>query len=178
MPLKKNKKILINTLIDVFIILEIVSENKLEQYSLQTSDVENENKPKRIHSNISDDKNEVYDDPNLQSKDQNELKIPKAKLHLTISNKWTDILQCFGLTQDPLNGDYMLVMLKMDIDLRNYLQQNHNQLIWKERIMIMCDIIPAISQIHFEKAIHRNLHSGNILYSQFNYKWRISASEA
>ncbi|RIA90908.1 kinase-like domain-containing protein [Glomus cerebriforme] len=69
---------------------------------------------------------------------------------------------------------YMLVMRKMDIDLRNYLQQNHNQLIWKERILIMCDIINAIDRIHREKAIHRDLHSGNILYSQFNGRWFVS----
>ncbi|RIA87480.1 hypothetical protein C1645_285446 [Glomus cerebriforme] len=55
--------------------------------------------------------------------------LEEAKSHLTISNKWSDILQCYGLTQDPVSGDYMLVMNKMDIDLRNYLQQNHNQLI-------------------------------------------------
>ncbi|RIA98766.1 kinase-like domain-containing protein [Glomus cerebriforme] len=106
--------------------------------------------------------------------DANQSWLDEAKSHLTISNKWGDILRCFGLTQDPLNGDYMLVMLKMDIDLRNYLQQNHNQLKWEERVMIMCYIIEAIFQIHFEKAIHRDLHSGNVLYSQFNGRWRIS----
>ncbi|CAG8781711.1 4108_t:CDS:1, partial [Rhizophagus irregularis] len=46
------------------------------------------------------------------------------------------IVQCFGLTKDPLNGVYMLVMNQFDIDLRNYLQQNHSQLTWKERIQI------------------------------------------
>ncbi|POG58997.1 kinase-like domain-containing protein [Rhizophagus irregularis DAOM 181602=DAOM 197198] len=49
----------------------------------------------------------------------------------------------------------MLVMKKMDIDLRKYSQQNHNKLTWK-------------------KAIHRDLHSGNILYSQFDNYWYIS----
>ena len=38
----------------------------------------------------------------------------------------------------------MLVMNKMNIDLRNYLQQNHNQLTWKERIQITDDIVSAI----------------------------------
>ncbi|POG82938.1 kinase-like domain-containing protein [Rhizophagus irregularis DAOM 181602=DAOM 197198] len=85
--------------------------------------------------------------------------------HLNISNKWSDaIVKCFGLTQDPLNGDYMLVMNKLDIDLRKYLQQNHNQLTWKERIQIATDIILALLRIHNENAIHRDLHSGNILF--------------
>ncbi|RGB40006.1 kinase-like domain-containing protein, partial [Rhizophagus diaphanus] len=59
-------------------------------------------------------------------------------------------------------------MMKMNIDLRKYLQQNHNQLTWKERIKIAYYIILVLYYIHKEKAIHRDLHSGNILYSQFN----------
>ena len=54
----------------------------------------------------------------------------------------------------------MLVMNEMDIDLRNYLQQNHNKLTWKERIQIARNIIVALSAIHNENAIHRDLHSG------------------
>ncbi|PKY15944.1 kinase-like protein, partial [Rhizophagus irregularis] len=62
----------------------------------------------------------------------------------------------------------------MDIDLRKYLQQYHNQLTWKERIRITFEITNALNSIHFEKAIHRDLHSGNILYSQYNDCWCIS----
>src|ERR1051325_10867924 len=60
----------------------------------------------------------------------------------------------------------MLVMNIMNTDLRNYLQENHNQLIWKERIQIAHDIINALDSIHRENAIHRDLHSGNILFKQ------------
>ncbi|POG74080.1 kinase-like domain-containing protein [Rhizophagus irregularis DAOM 181602=DAOM 197198] len=98
----------------------------------------------------------------------------QAKSHLTISNKWADIVRCYGLTQNPSNGNYMLVMTKRDIDLRNYLQQNHNQLTWKERINIASEIILALFYIHFENAVHRDLHSGNILYFQINNNWCIS----
>ncbi|PKK73201.1 kinase-like protein, partial [Rhizophagus irregularis] len=62
----------------------------------------------------------------------------------------------------------------MDIDLRKYLQQYHNQLTWKERIRITFEITNALNSIHFEKAIHRDLHSGNILYSHYNDCWCIS----
>ena len=91
---------------------------------------------------------------------------------MTISNKWPAIVQCYGLTQNPLNGNYMLVMLSMDTDLREYLQ--HNQLTWKERIRITFEIIEALYWIHEENSIHRDLHSGNILYSQLNNCWYIS----
>ncbi|PKY46617.1 hypothetical protein RhiirA4_461527 [Rhizophagus irregularis] len=44
----------------------------------------------------------------------------------------------------------------------------------KERIKIAYEIILTLYFIHKEKAIHRDLHSGNILYSQFNDLWYIS----
>ena len=68
----------------------------------------------------------------------------------------------------------MLVMDSMDTDLRKYLQQNHNQLTWKERIQIAADIILALKRIHNENAIHRDLHSGNMLCRFDNQKFDIS----
>ncbi|POG64764.1 kinase-like domain-containing protein [Rhizophagus irregularis DAOM 181602=DAOM 197198] len=97
----------------------------------------------------------------------------EAKSHLTIGNKWVDIVRCFGLTKDPLNGNYMLVMRKMDMDLRKYLQQKHNQLTWKERIKIISEITNALYRIVKENAIHRDLHSGNILYLRYLDYWLI-----
>ncbi|PKC56675.1 kinase-like protein, partial [Rhizophagus irregularis] len=98
----------------------------------------------------------------------------EAKSHLTLSNKYASIVQCFGLTQNPLNGNYLLVMRKFNINLRDYLQQNHNQLTWNERIKITFLIIDALYFIHKVNSIHRDLHSGNILYSQLKDFWRIS----
>ncbi|POG68984.1 kinase-like domain-containing protein [Rhizophagus irregularis DAOM 181602=DAOM 197198] len=65
-------------------------------------------------------------------------------------------------------------MKKLDVNLREYLQQNHNQLTWKERIRITFEIVDALDWIHKENLIHRDLHSGNILYSQSNDAWYIS----
>ncbi|GBB92334.1 hypothetical protein RclHR1_00020037 [Rhizophagus clarus] len=98
----------------------------------------------------------------------------EAKSHLTIASKCPDIVRCYGMTQDISNGNYMLVMMRADFDLRKYLQQNYNQLTWKEKIRIIYEITSALYFIHKEKVIHRDLHSGNILYSQFNDSWCIS----
>ena len=61
-----------------------------------------------------------------------------------------------------------------DMDLRRYLQKNHNKLTWNERIHITKRIIDAIRKIHRENAIHRDLHSGNILYYEYFDAWYIS----
>ncbi|GES80178.1 kinase-like domain-containing protein [Rhizophagus clarus] len=107
-------------------------------------------------------------------KNANQSWFEEAKSHLTIGNKWEEVARCFGITRDPSNGNYMLVIRKMDTDLRKYLQQNHNQLTWRERLRITYEITNALYFIHREDAIHRDLHSGNILYSQFNNTWYIS----
>ena len=59
------------------------------------------------------------------------------------------------------------------MDLRSYLQQNHNKLTWKERIYIIQRISIVINRIHDENAIHRDLHSGNILYLKYFNGWYI-----
>ncbi|GES74755.1 kinase-like domain-containing protein [Rhizophagus clarus] len=56
----------------------------------------------------------------------------EAESHLTIGSKWVDIVPCYGITLDPSTNDYMLVLHKMDNDLRTHLRQNHNKLTWKK----------------------------------------------
>jgi serine/threonine protein kinase len=68
----------------------------------------------------------------------------------------------------------MLVIGRYNINLRDYLQHNRNQLTWKEKFNITYNIIKALDFIHKENSIHRDLHSGNILYSKFNDYWFIS----
>ncbi|PKC54356.1 hypothetical protein RhiirA1_477467 [Rhizophagus irregularis] len=47
----------------------------------------------------------------------------ESKSYLTINNKWAGVVQCFCLTKNPSSGNYMLVMNKMEMDLRTYLKQ-------------------------------------------------------
>ncbi|GBB85147.1 hypothetical protein RclHR1_01170031 [Rhizophagus clarus] len=95
----------------------------------------------------------------------------ESKFHLSISNKHSHIVQCYGLTKNPLDGNYMLVLFELNNNLKEYLQLNYNKLTWEKRIQIINDIVYAVSKIHSENAIHRDLHSGNILY---NGDFRIS----
>ncbi|RIA92859.1 kinase-like domain-containing protein [Glomus cerebriforme] len=109
---------------------------------------------------------------NFKSVDQRYF-FEEAKLLLSMSSKWRNLVKCYGITQDPDTENYMLVMKQMDIDLRKYLQQFHNQLTWRERINIVYIIIYALSIIHKENAIHGDLHSGNILYKEYYNSWYI-----
>ena len=59
----------------------------------------------------------------------------------------------------------------MDTDLRKYLQRQRT---WKENLFIAYHIIEALYKIHCSEAIHRDLHSGNILFNQRNQRFEIS----
>ncbi|GBB90973.1 hypothetical protein RclHR1_18040002 [Rhizophagus clarus] len=103
---------------------------------------------------------------------ENDRWFEEIKSHLTI-NQSPDIIPCYGITQNPFNGNYMIVMNIMDENLREYLQKNNNQLTWKERIQIAFDIIIALKSIHDENKVHRNLHSGNIFIKKANQRFGI-----
>uniref|UniRef100_U9SW69 Protein kinase domain-containing protein n=1 Tax=Rhizophagus irregularis (strain DAOM 181602 / DAOM 197198 / MUCL 43194) TaxID=747089 RepID=U9SW69_RHIID len=110
-----------------------------------------------------------------------------AKSHLILSNKYTDFVGCCGLTQDSSSGNYMLVMHLLDMDLRKYLQKH--QCTWEEKIHVVWHLIVALRRIHYNDAIHRDLHSGNenkknflanltilkypIIFEDFNLTWHV-----
>ncbi|RIA84297.1 hypothetical protein C1645_832485 [Glomus cerebriforme] len=81
---------------------------------------------------------------NIESANRNWFE--EGKSHLTM-------VQCFGLTKDPLDRSFMLMMRQMDMDLRKYLQQNNHKITWNERIDIVFHIVNALSRIHNENAI-------------------------
>src|SRR6266511_3966033 len=77
-----------------------------------------------------------------------------------------EVVKCYGLTQDPLNRKYFLVLKLMDMDLRKYLQKNHNQLTWNERIQITFNIFNIINDLGFCGPADKPLKSiyGNLPY--------------
>jgi len=84
------------------------------------------------------------------------------------------MVKYYGLTKDSINGEFMLVMDFMDIDLREYLKQNRNQILWKTKIKIIFEIVKALCRIHEENSVHKDLHSGNVLHSKDKDDWYIS----
>jgi len=74
----------------------------------------------------------------------------------------------------PTDESFMLVLKYMDIDLMKYLIKNRNKITWKTKLQIIFEVIKAISRIHEEKFILRDLNSRNILYSQEQDDWCIN----
>ena len=78
--------------------------------------------------------------------------------------KTAPIVQCFGITKFPDNGNYAIVLNYFsEGNLRGYLQKNHLNLTLKDRITIFYYLCTALDDIHKKDLIHCDLHSGNIL---------------
>ena len=73
------------------------------------------------------------------------------------------IVECFGITKFPDNGNYAMVLNYKDGNLRNHLQKNHSKLTLKDRISIFGYLCESLYDIHEKDLIHCDLHSGNVL---------------
>ncbi|GET04916.1 kinase-like domain-containing protein [Rhizophagus clarus] len=79
------------------------------------------------------------------------------------------IIGFYGITQDPVTKNYMMVLdYAEEGSLRNYLDKEYDKLNWDEKIDHMYDVTNGLEHIHENELIHRDLHIGNILKLKFN----------
>ncbi|RHZ64104.1 hypothetical protein Glove_326g81 [Diversispora epigaea] len=74
------------------------------------------------------------------------------------------ILQCYGITKDPnTNNNIMVMEFAEDGNLHKNLMLNFDEITWQTKLERLYCIATGLEQIHNNKLIHRDLHSGNIL---------------
>ncbi|CAG8531631.1 10069_t:CDS:2 [Acaulospora morrowiae] len=71
-------------------------------------------------------------------------------------------------------GIICFVLDAYNCDLRRYLAENHLSMTWIQKCRISRNIADSLRKIHEKKFIHRDLHSGNILYKARADNWFIS----
>nr|CAG8455102.1 8601_t:CDS:2 [Entrophospora candida] len=89
----------------------------------------------------------------------------EAESYLTLNMKLGYVVTCYGITKDPTTSDYMIVMRKMDYDLKEFVKDNSNNvsnLSWSKKYSIIKKIADCLLHIHEANSIHKNLHSGNL----------------
>ncbi|GBC02945.1 hypothetical protein RclHR1_00490031 [Rhizophagus clarus] len=75
-----------------------------------------------------------------------------------------DIVNAYGITKFPQNGNYALVMNYFGEGcLRSYLEKNNETMGLKDKVFAIWRICFALSDIHAQDLVHYDLHSGNIL---------------
>ncbi|UZO01765.1 uncharacterized protein OCT59_020276 [Rhizophagus irregularis] len=87
------------------------------------------------------------------------------KSHLQIY--LVDIVRCYGITQDPNNKEYMMVLIYCENgNLRNYLNKSNNYINYKSKIDQLQQIARGLLDIHNAEKVHKDFHSGNILHDE------------
>ncbi|GBB99752.1 hypothetical protein RclHR1_03620001 [Rhizophagus clarus] len=102
---------------------------------------------------------------NITSKELNELQI----FYQIYSKKKVDheeISGYFGITQDPITKDIMIIMTYYNEgDLIGYLNNKFYNINWNKKLSNLIDIARGLKNIHDVNIIHRDFHSGNIFFS-------------
>ncbi|CAG8733750.1 14871_t:CDS:2, partial [Acaulospora morrowiae] len=78
------------------------------------------------------------------------------------------VLTCYGITQDETTNNYMLVMdYAKQGDLTHFLRHNMVNYDWYRRVRELWYIARGLKAIHDADLVHKDLHSGNILFNTF-----------
>ncbi|GES72916.1 kinase-like domain-containing protein [Rhizophagus clarus] len=68
------------------------------------------------------------------------------------------------MTKDPATKEFMLIMeFANKGNLRNLLLNNFNDMFWNDKIKLLYNLAIDLKNLHEQKYLHKNLHSGNVL---------------
>ncbi|EXX55926.1 Cdc15p [Rhizophagus irregularis DAOM 197198w] len=96
---------------------------------------------------------------NISSKYLNELEI-YWNFYLESFN----YLDFYGITRDPTTNEFAMILeFANNGNLRNALSYKFNSILWKDKILLLYDLVVDLSNMHKLGYFHKDLHSGNIL---------------
>ncbi|CAG8627798.1 153_t:CDS:2 [Paraglomus brasilianum] len=90
--------------------------------------------------------------------------IRKIEQYASCNTTGSNILQCFGLTFNPVTKNYLLIIDYCEHgNLNQYLDKHHADITWERRLAILHSLSAAVFNLHEKNIFHQNLHGGNIL---------------
>src|SRR5688500_4180200 len=91
--------------------------------------------------------------------------IYNADLNEVFVNSLQYLNKYYGITQNPITGDFIIIMKYYKLgSLRDYITKNFYNIKWNEKLKILKNVAAGLNHLHYQKIIHRDFHSGNILY--------------
>ncbi|UZO17001.1 uncharacterized protein OCT59_008367 [Rhizophagus irregularis] len=80
-------------------------------------------------------------------------------------NKMDDILNVYGVSQNPNTNDYIIVIEYADGgSYNNWIDINYKDFDWRNKIQTLLSIIEGLKGIHKNQKVHHDFHTGNILF--------------
>src|SRR6266498_1289029 len=91
--------------------------------------------------------------------------IYNADLNEGFFNSFFYLNKYYGITKHPITNDFIIIMKYYELgSLKDYMTKNFYDIKWNEKLNILKYIAKGLDHIHNQKIIHRDFHSGNILY--------------
>src|SRR5688572_29106941 len=82
-------------------------------------------------------------------------------------NIFNNIIKIYGISRNPDTGDYIIVLQYAEGgNFENWLNRNHEHFNWRSRVGTLFNIINGLKEIHQKRMVHRDFHTGNILFSK------------
>ncbi|CAB5377781.1 unnamed protein product [Rhizophagus irregularis] len=80
-------------------------------------------------------------------------------------NKSSNILNIYGISQNPDTKEYIMVLqYAKEGDLNHWINENYEYFNWKNKLSVLLNIISGLKEIHQKNIVHRDFHTGNILF--------------
>ncbi|EXX56975.1 Cmk2p [Rhizophagus irregularis DAOM 197198w] len=115
----------------------------------------------------------LHSSQNLSNKFLNEVKKYSIK-------KRSSILNIYGISQNPDTNEYIMVLhYAKEGNFNDWINENYENFNWKDKLSALLNIINGLKEIHQKSIVHRDFHTGNILFLNrvYNFKKFISISD-
>ncbi|POG67740.1 kinase-like domain-containing protein, partial [Rhizophagus irregularis DAOM 181602=DAOM 197198] len=80
-------------------------------------------------------------------------------------NKKSNILNVYGISQNPDTKEYIMVLqYAKEGNFNHWMNKNYEYFNWKDKLSALLDIINGLKEIHQKNIVHCDFHTGNILF--------------
>src|ERR1051325_4628998 len=79
------------------------------------------------------------------------------------------ILKIYGISQNPDTKDYVMVLQYAEGgNFDSWLNKNYWYFSWESKLNVLHYIIDGLVKIHQQQMVHRDFHTGNILFERLD----------
>ncbi|POG60729.1 uncharacterized protein OCT59_026091 [Rhizophagus irregularis] len=101
----------------------------------------------------------LHNSQNITDEFLNEIK------EYSIDNHGNNIAKIYGLSQNPDTKEYIIILDYAEGgSLNNWLSKNYKYFSWFAKLNTLLNISNGLKEVHQKQRVHRDLHTGNILF--------------